>query len=201
MSVLDDLRAGDYLREVDDLLLPLSWRRRRRVIADLESRLRASSVGKGPMESCATNYAEAVLRDESCRRVPLPLRPLASCLWPSPREWVAAGIRGTALVMGVIFTFGVLRDLAHQLMWGDAALPQLLGALRCPVASGSLHTLVDPRGPLLVVVVLGWMTGQFLNGGRLARDARARRNQRPATLLSLAWLVCAAVWALPALSH
>jgi hypothetical protein len=201
MSVLDDLRAGDYLREVDDLLLPLSWRRRRRVIADLESRLRTSSGDSGLMESSATSYAAAVLSHESRQRVPLPLRPLASCLWPSPREWVAAGVRGTALVITVIFAFGVLGDLAHQLMWGDAALPQILAALRCPVASGAPRSLVAPHGLLPVVLLLGWLGGQFLNGGRLARDARARRHQRPATLLALAWLCCATVWALPVLTR
>jgi hypothetical protein len=195
MSVLDDLRAGDYLREVDDLLLSLSWRRRRRVIADLETRLRASSGDAGLMESCANSYAAAVLRDEAGRRVPPPLRPLASWFWPSPREWVAAGIRGIALVTGVIFAFGILRNLAHQLMWGDAALPNVLAAFRYPVASSPLRALVDPRGPLVLVAILGWMTGQFLNGGRLARDARARRNQRPATMIALAWLILAATWA------
>jgi hypothetical protein len=196
MSVLDEPREDDYLREVDDLLLGLSWRRRRRVIADLRRRIRTNDRGRGPLESTADSFVSEVLGTESRSRLPLRFRPLVSWVWPSPREWIAAGLRGVAMVIGVIFAYGVIQNLAERLMWTGTSYADVWAAVRDPLNDRSVRTILSPHeGLLALTLVCGWFVGQILNGSRLARDARARRHQGAATVVAVCWLVGAAVWA------
>jgi hypothetical protein len=129
-------------------------------------------------------------------RLPLRFRPLVSWVWPSPREWLAAGARGVALVIGVIFAYGVIQNLAEQLMWNGTSYTYVWAAARNPISDRAVRTLLSPHDGVLVgTLVAGWFVGQLLNGARLARDARARRHQRAGTVLALCWLLGAAVWA------
>jgi hypothetical protein len=212
MSVLDDLREhdrshdaeyvreSDYLREVDDLLLPLPWRRRQRALADLRNRLGSRGTGTtDPLRATADSYVAEVLNAERRRRrVPITLRPLVSCVWPSPTEWLAASLRGIALVLGAVIGFGMMDNLAHTLMWdGMASYTSAWRAMATPLAATASRACLNPGSGLAGTLLVGAFAGQLLNGRRLARDARARRHQRASTLVAVVWLLLVAAWTVP----
>lgn len=195
MHVRDDIGAEDYLREVDDLLLSLSWRRRRAALDELALALRVQ--GEPPI-SCPAAYAEAVLSAESTvPGVRLSRRGLVRWDWPTPLEWFAAGLRGLALLTGLLFAYGFLHDLTHQLMWNGTGLSDVVHAVQFPFDSSVTQWMLSPTRLAGLTVVLGWLLGQYLNGRRLESDARARRSQLPANTAAIAWLVLCVMWTLP----
>ncbi len=198
MHVRDDIGADDYLREVDDLLLRLPWRRRRAALDELAVALRVQ--GEPPI-ACPAAYAQAVLRAEtSLPHLRMSRRGLVRWDWPTPFEWVAAGLRGLAIVTGVLFAYGFLHDLTHQLMWNGTNLTDVVHAVRFPFDSTLTRWLLGPDRLAILTVAAGWLLGQYLNGRRLESDARARRSQLPATAAAVTWLALCLCWMLPAVA-
>lgn len=152
-----------YLRAVEQELLDLSWRRRRRYLAEVTEILKeAPSNGDPAIFAREFRDGLGLQRDTEFR----PERSLLR-IWPDPLTWILVGLTGVAVVLA-LFLAAEMIDRVGELGWSGALDRGKDAVLPIPRFTGS-------KVLGLITLAVGWAGAQLIAGTILARRPGIRR--------------------------